>query len=104
MLWQLLVFEKQVDRLRKRLTTIYSEDLRSFSYISRYGVGYRLTLVKAADCKVVETSSLVYNHVQNAKLVSDVGAELAFILPSQSSSGFERLFTELESKLLHVMW
>lgn len=44
------------------------------------------------------TSSMVYNHVQDAKLVSDVGAELAFVLPSKGSAGFEPLFRELERK------
>ena len=62
-------------------------------------MGYRLTVVKAADCNVTATSSLVYNHVQDARMVSDVGAELAFVLPSQSSVGFEPLFRELEGKL-----
>ena len=56
-------------------------------------------MVKAADCNVTATSSLVNNHVQDARLVSDVGAELAFVLPSQSSVGFEPLFRELEGKL-----
>ncbi len=69
----------------------------------RYGVGYRLTVVKGADCNVVATSTLVYKHVPDAKLVSDVGAELAFVLPSQSSAGFEPLFRELEGKLMVVV-
>ena len=56
-------------------------------------------MVKAPDCNVTATSSLVYNHVQDARMVSDVGAELAFVLPSQSSMGFEPLFRELEGKL-----
>ena len=69
----------------------------------RYGVGYRLTVVKGADCNVVATSTLVYKHVPDAKMVSDVGAELAFVLPSQSSAGFEPLFRELEGKLMVVV-
>ena len=72
--------------------------LNSFSSSFRYGVGYRLTLVKGSDCNVTATSSLVYNHVMDAKLVSDVGAELAFVLPSNNSAGFEPLFRELERK------
>ena len=61
-------------------------------------MGYRLTLVKGSNCDVTATSSLVYNFVKDARLVSDVGAELAFVLPSQSSGGFEPLFRELERK------
>ena len=75
-----------------------SRAVKSSVIFSRYGVGYRLTLVKERECSVSATSSMVYNHVQDAKLVSDVGAELAFMLPSKSSEGFEPLFRELERK------
>ena len=32
-------------------------------------------------------------------MVSEVGKELVFVLPSQSSSGFEPLFKELEGRM-----
>ncbi|CAB4007510.1 ATP-binding cassette sub-family A member 3-like [Paramuricea clavata] len=93
-------FMDEADFLGERIAIMADGQLRccgsSLFLKSRYGVGYRLTLVKAADCNVTATSSLVYNHVQDARMVSDVGAELAFVLPSQSSVGFEPLFRELE--------
>ena len=55
--------------------------------------------MKAAECNVTDTASLVYNHVADAFQVSDVGAELAFVLPSQSSTGFEKLFQTLEREI-----
>ena len=70
--------------------------LLAYLFIFRYGIGYRLTMVKGPNCDVNRTQSLVYNHVADAKMVSDVGAELAFVLPSQGSGGFETLFKDLE--------
>ncbi|XP_046858898.1 phospholipid-transporting ATPase ABCA3-like [Xenia sp. Carnegie-2017] len=95
-------FMDEADFLGERIAIMADGQLRccgsSLFLKSRYGVGYRLTLVKAAECNVTDTASLVYNHVADAFQVSDVGAELAFVLPSQSSTGFEKLFQTLEQE------
>jgi ATP-binding cassette subfamily A (ABC1) protein 3 len=38
----------------------------------------------------------IWKHVVDARLESNVGAELSFILPKESTSHFEGLFTDLE--------
>ena len=68
----------------------------------RYGVGYTLTLVKAANAEgrasadVAALTALVKQHVPESTLLSDVGAELAFQLPTASSPAFPALFRALE--------
>ena len=71
--------------------------------MSRYGVGYHLTLVKRERCDQDTVTNLVKHHVPTAEIVSSVGAELQFVLSSEHAQQFEILFSELESKsLLHV--
>ena len=65
---------------------------------NRYGVGYHLTLVKKEGCNQNAVTSLIVSHVPNAQLLSSVGAEMEFLLSSEHSSGFERLFQEIEGK------
>eukprot|EP00047_Mylnosiga_fluctuans_P017551 m.62475 g.62475 ORF g.62475 m.62475 type:complete len:1711 (+) comp7137_c2_seq6:34-5166(+) len=70
----------------------------------RYGVGYHLTIVKARDpmtqadlCRLNQLTSLVKEHVPDAELVGNVGAELTFILPREASSHFAKLFQAMEA-------
>ena len=67
-------------------------------YYNRYGVGYHLTLVKNEGCNQNAVTSLIISHVPNAQLLSSVGAEMEFLLSGEHSSGFERLFQEIEGK------
>lgn len=67
-------------------------------YYNRYGVGYHLTLVKNEGCNQNAVTSLIVSHVPNAQLLSSVGAEMEFLLSGEHSSGFERLFQEIEGK------
>ena len=69
-----------------------------FVYSSRYGVGYHLTLVKKEGSDQDAVISLVRAYVPTAEVVSSVGAEIQFVLSSESSQNFEALFLELESK------
>uniref|UniRef100_A0A7S3XYS2 ABC transporter domain-containing protein n=1 Tax=Heterosigma akashiwo TaxID=2829 RepID=A0A7S3XYS2_HETAK len=95
---------------------------------SRFGAGYNLTLVKQferekeveskeeaspapearipphntspATCnKDKEILDLVAHHVGGAKLLSNVGAEMSFQLPQESSKNFPSLFFELDERL-----
>ena len=66
----------------------------------RYGVGYHMTLVKDRTCDSHKVESLVISYILSAKMVTDVGMELSFILPSSAASKFPELFEKLESKLI----
>lgn len=69
---------------------------------NRYGTGYTLTLARAGsnrDGGADAIVSLVKSHVPGAKVTSDVGAELAVMLPSEGSGKFAGLFKELDGKI-----
>ena len=76
---------------------------------NRYGAGYHLTLArKSASASQGKISGgdadgvlqLVRRYVgSNAMLASDVGAELSFTLPFESTAKFPELFKELDGKL-----
>lgn len=78
------------------LFTIYP--LGPFDLFCRYGVGYHLTLVKKESSDQEAITNLVKQHVPTAEVISSVGAEIQFVLSSESSQSFEALFLELESK------
>ena len=63
----------------------------------RYGVGYHLTLVKDVSCDSSRVEQLVKSFVSEAEQVTDVGAELSYILPSSSTPSFPELFDRLEA-------
>ncbi len=62
----------------------------------RYGVGYHMVVVKEAECDSAKVTHLVTSLVQGAEQVTDVGAELSYVLPSSASSSFPSLFEALE--------
>ena len=65
----------------------------------RYGVGYHMTMVKEPSCETQAVVDMVTRTVDEAKAVMDVGAELSFILPSQSAHQFPQLFDTLDGEL-----
>lgn len=64
----------------------------------KYGAGYHMTLVKEPHCNPEAISQLICQHIPNASLESSAGAELAFVLPKESTHRFESLFSKLEMK------
>ncbi len=58
-----------------------------------------MTIVKEANCVSSEVERLVKSFVPTAEQVTDVGAELSFVLPSSEVSQFPELFDEMESEL-----
>ena len=64
--------------------------------VYRYGIGYHMTMVKEPHCDSEAITDLVERMVTGAKQETDVGAELSFILPSQSSHQFPQLFDTLD--------
>ena len=79
------------------VTACACEHVAFFSVV-RYGVGYHMTMVKEPKCDSQVVTDLVKRIVNGAKQVTDVGAELSFILPSQSSSYFPNLFDTLDGE------
>ena len=60
------------------------------------GSGYLLTMVKTNSCDMQAVQNLVVSYVPGSQLKSDGGNELSFVLPLESSSSFEGLFSSLE--------
>ncbi|KAJ0412877.1 hypothetical protein ATCC90586_002507 [Pythium insidiosum] len=65
---------------------------------NRFGAGYTLTIVHgdAAHAAPARIRELVTAHVASARVLSDVGAELAFQLPLEASVQFPALFDALD--------
>lgn len=62
----------------------------------RYGVGYRLIVVKDPSCVSSQVTGLVTSLVKGSKNVTDIGTELSYVLPSGSSHSFPQLFDSLD--------
>ena len=64
-----------------------------------FGVGYSMVIEKSDPIKFNsnEVKNLVASHVPSAKVLTDVGAELAFQLPLSSSEKFQGLFNYIDS-------
>ena len=52
---------------------------------SKFGVGYHMTCVKEPNCNVPAVTHMIKQHVPEAKLQSNIGAELTYILPKNMS-------------------
>ena len=81
--------------------------LSAFHAYFRYGIGYHLTVEKEQHSNSTKVSAVVKSMITGAKKVSDIGAELSFILPSSATAQFPALFDALEglSVCLHVcLW
>ncbi|CAD5112216.1 DgyrCDS1449 [Dimorphilus gyrociliatus] len=62
------------------------------------GDGYQLTLVRAEE-QIKDSTAvtrLVCQHVEEARLIEDIGTEMTFQLPSSKSQNFPELFNALE--------
>ncbi|XP_019855200.1 PREDICTED: ATP-binding cassette sub-family A member 3-like [Amphimedon queenslandica] len=95
-------FMDEADLLGDRIAIMSEGKLRcsgsSLFLKSRYGVGYHMTMVKGSSCDSGRVTSLVKETVSGAEQVTDVGAELSFLLPAQSTQQFPDLFDILDSR------
>ena len=64
----------------------------------RFGVGYHMVVVKEPHCDSVKVTDMVTSLVEGSEQVTDVGAELSYILPSASTGSFPALFDALDGK------
>ena len=57
-----------------------------------------MTIVKQQHCDVERLIVTVKNYVPEARVESNISAELSLVLPNESSHKFEALFLNLEKK------
>ena len=62
----------------------------------RYGAGYHMVIVKEPNCVSLHVEELIHSLVPSAKKITDVGAELSFMLPSSAAAQFPELFDSLD--------
>lgn len=77
---------------------------------SQYGLGYRLLCARSDEASgaggpggmgsaaAAELTALVQRHTSKAEMISDIGAEISYALPTSQSDSFAALFDELESR------
>ena len=61
-----------------------------------------MVVVKEPSCNSAEVNGIVTSLVPGGKNVTDVGTELSFILPSNSSAHFPQLFERLEGSSIYT--
>jgi ATP-binding cassette subfamily A (ABC1) protein 1 len=98
-------FMDEADMLGDRIAIMAHGKVRccgsSMFLKQRFGVGYSLQCVKSAatthdsDELLSET---IRSHVEGAKMLSNVAAEVSYQLPLASSEAFPALFNELDSR------
>ena len=95
-------FMDEADLLGDRIAIIAQGELccagSSLFLKNRYGAGYNLTIVKAAHCDVAAVLHGIQSVIHDARLLSDVGTEVIYQLPTSASRRFPRLFSILEKK------
>lgn len=60
------------------------------------GAGYHMVMVKQPGCISSNVTKVITKFAPDAKLESNISAELSYVLPNESSGSFEALFTYLE--------
>uniref|UniRef100_A0A452RCQ7 ABC transporter domain-containing protein n=1 Tax=Ursus americanus TaxID=9643 RepID=A0A452RCQ7_URSAM len=99
-------FMDEADLLGDRVAIMAKGELQccgsSLFLKQKYGAGYYMTLVKKPHCSTEKISHLIYHHIPNAILQSNIGEELTFILPKKSIHRFPSLFTELELRQVEL--
>ncbi|XP_048188151.1 ATP-binding cassette sub-family A member 17-like [Perognathus longimembris pacificus] len=93
-------FMDEADLLGDRIAIMAKGELQccgsSLFLKQKYGAGYYMTLLKTPFCNTEKLCRLIYHHIPNAILESDVAEELIFILPKEITHRYESLFADLE--------
>ncbi|KAL3659649.1 hypothetical protein V7S43_015324 [Phytophthora oleae] len=97
-------FMDEADILGDRIAIMAEGEMRccgsSLFLKNRFGAGYNLTLVKDdSKCDDDAVAAFITSYVPSAKLLSNVGSEIAFQLPLHSSSSFATMFAEMDRQL-----
>lgn len=102
-------FMDEADLLGDRIAIMADGNVRccgSSMYLKKlHGVGYNLTMVKIMEsgngknaCDSTKLEAMVSSIVPEARLLSNVGAEISFQVPLTSSNLFPSLFSQLEAQ------
>uniref|UniRef100_A0A4X2KQT5 ABC transporter domain-containing protein n=1 Tax=Vombatus ursinus TaxID=29139 RepID=A0A4X2KQT5_VOMUR len=95
-------FMDEADLLGDRIAIMAKGELQccgsSLFLKQKYGAGYHMIMVKGQHCNIHEIEGLIHEHIPNATMESNMGAELSFILPKENVHSFEALFEELEER------
>ncbi|XP_053608125.1 phospholipid-transporting ATPase ABCA1 isoform X2 [Plodia interpunctella] len=114
-LWDLLLKEKkgrtmiltthfmdEADVLGDRIAIMSGGKLQcigtSYFLKKHYGIGYKLTIVKAENCKVEEVTQFFKSYVPDVKENTNIGSELTYILPNEAVSVFPTMLKDFEQK------
>nr|CCA22574.1 PREDICTED: similar to Stromal antigen 1 putative [Albugo laibachii Nc14] len=99
-------FMDEADILGDRIAIMAEGELRccgsSLFLKNRYGAGYNFTLVKNENCRENELQSFVLGYIPTARVLSNVGAEIAFQLPAPESGRFAIMFEALDKRLAEL--
>ncbi len=115
-LWNMLKDEKQgrvivltthfmdeADILGDRIGIMADGKLRccgsSLFLKNKFGVGYRLSIVKKSNDPNPELDAFVLGHIATASKLSDISAEVIYQLPLDESDKFGPFFKEMDGKL-----
>eukprot|EP00002_Diphylleia_rotans_P030496 TRINITY_DN6270_c0_g1_i4.p1 TRINITY_DN6270_c0_g1~~TRINITY_DN6270_c0_g1_i4.p1 ORF type:complete len:1633 (-),score=415.86 TRINITY_DN6270_c0_g1_i4:245-5143(-) len=63
---------------------------------TKFGIGYSLTLVKKSSCREASVTEYLHKYDTGIQVLSNVGAELAYVLPKSTVPNFGKLFAGLE--------
>ena len=100
-------YMEEADVLADRIAIMSEGTLRccgsSLFLKSRYGVGYYLTMVKEENVSSPQHTktleSYIKRYIPDARIMSDVHAEISFQLPSSGSESFKDFFSDLDRSL-----
>eukprot|EP00794_Sanderia_malayensis_P017572 gene17572-19324_t len=95
-------FMDEADYLGDRIAIMANGTLRccgsSLFLKKRFGVGYHLNLVKSQTFQEQSARNVIEDTIPRAKMVSNIGSEMKYILENESSKQFKGLFQSLEAK------
>ena len=101
-------FMDEADLLGDRIAIMAEGQLQccgsSLFLKNRYGAGYRLICTRQMDarCDATAIEALLRRHVPEVKMLTDVGAEMTFQLPTDRSSAFPAMMRQLDEQV-HVL-
>ncbi|XP_030854731.1 ATP-binding cassette sub-family A member 5 isoform X4 [Strongylocentrotus purpuratus] len=95
-------FMDEADILADRKAIISKGQLKCYGSSlflkNKFGVGYRLGLVKESNCDQDKITDVIQTHIPEASITRSHGMELAYSLPLKDVSSFSGMFKSLEEK------
>lgn len=99
-------FMDEADVLGDRIAIMADGELKtvgsSFFLKKKFGVGYRLVCVKAAECDPNEITSLLATYIPEIAIETNIGCELTYVLKEDYVGQFRTIFADLETKSVQL--